>query len=353
VSGRIRTIKPEWLEDERLAAASDEARVLSVALILMADDHGRGRAATATIAAGAWRYQMERDDGVHAPEILARASRAIRELVAIEFADLYEVNGQRYFAIRNWSKHQKVDRPSKPRVPVPETTGTILVSEFQRDPRETLARPSEQPRETLATDLRPPTTDQYPDPEACEAVVYDRLLGVSAANESHRPAGPPPEGEQVGLSTASKVIAAFDDAWRAATGGPGQGLNPQKERQRATEVWRWAIAEAPGDPLGLVRRAAVAACRVDGFRALGSPWAAFAGMPGRHLVGPAGQPADPLLEAQRAAQAEYDRAISDGRNEDAAAAKAKVEAIAAKRRAVRHGGQSDRGGGLRKVGAHG
>jgi hypothetical protein len=54
MSGRIRTIKPEWLEDELLAAASDEARVLSVALILMADDYGRGRASLATIAAGAF-----------------------------------------------------------------------------------------------------------------------------------------------------------------------------------------------------------------------------------------------------------------------------------------------------------
>lgn len=161
MSGRIRTVKPEWLEDEKLAAASDEARVLSIALILLADDYGRGRASIATIAAGAWRYQMERDDGRHAPEILARASRALRELVAMHFVDLYDVNGQRYFAIVHWARHQKVDKPSKPRVPPPPSLESLTISEI----RETLAKPSRVSRESLAkpsrltSDLRPPTSD--------------------------------------------------------------------------------------------------------------------------------------------------------------------------------------------------
>lgn len=158
MSGRIRSIKPEWLEDELLAAASDEARVLSVALILMADDYGRGRASAAAIATGAWRYQLERDDGEHTRETLARASRALRELVAIRFVTVYEVAGQRYFEIRNWQKHQKVDRPSKPRIPEPPAQETAEISDeprHSRDTRETLASPSTYPRETLATDQGP------------------------------------------------------------------------------------------------------------------------------------------------------------------------------------------------------
>ena len=43
MAGRIRSIKPEWLEDERMVMASSDARVLSIALILMADDYGNGR----------------------------------------------------------------------------------------------------------------------------------------------------------------------------------------------------------------------------------------------------------------------------------------------------------------------
>jgi hypothetical protein len=165
MSGRIRTVKPEWLEDEFLAAASDEARVLSIALILMADDHGRGRASIATIAAGAWRYQMEHDGGAHAPEILARASRALRELVEMGFVTLYEVARQRYFEIRNWAKHQKVDRPSKPRVPPPDESSPRVIPPTLANPREGLASTDRESRQTLATDLRPHTTDHRPPTE--------------------------------------------------------------------------------------------------------------------------------------------------------------------------------------------
>lgn len=164
MSGRIRTIKPEWLEDELLAAASDEARVLSVALLLMADDYGRGRASPAAIAAGAWRYQLEKDDGEHTREILARASRALRELAELRFVTLYEVSGQRYYAIRTWSKHQKVDRPSKPRIPEPpeqSEPGTAAISATctpSTNTREGSSSPSRDTRQTLAPDLRSPTS---------------------------------------------------------------------------------------------------------------------------------------------------------------------------------------------------
>jgi hypothetical protein len=116
---RIRSIKPDWLEDELMAAATDEARILSVALILMADDHGRGRASLATIAAETWRHQFTSDDAEKVRETLAKASRALRELVEMRFVVVYEVERQKYFAIRNWSKHQRVDKPGKPRIPAP------------------------------------------------------------------------------------------------------------------------------------------------------------------------------------------------------------------------------------------
>lgn len=175
MTGRIRSVKPEWLDDELMGAASDEARVLSVALILMADDYGNGRASIATIAAEAWRYQMERDDGSHAPEILARASRAFRELLAMRFVETYEVAKQRYFSIRNWAKHQRVDRPGKPRVPGPLEADSLK----NPDTRETLANVSRDPREVLATDLRSgsPISDQ------------DLPLTRERAREAPEPAG--------------------------------------------------------------------------------------------------------------------------------------------------------------------
>ncbi len=110
MSGRIRSIKPEWLEDERMALASPEARVRSIALMLLADDYGNGRASRVMLAGQVFPGKV--------PETLAKA---LDEL-ARWFVQLYEVDGQSYFNIRNWEKHQKVDKPGKPRVPPPSAT---------------------------------------------------------------------------------------------------------------------------------------------------------------------------------------------------------------------------------------
>jgi len=112
---RIRTIKPEWLEDERILLASAEARVLSISLILLSDDYGNGRAFTL----GSRVFPTS-------PHL---AEPALRELVERRFVELYEVDGQRYFHIRNWEKHQKVDKPGKPHVPAPDAARPKRVSE--------------------------------------------------------------------------------------------------------------------------------------------------------------------------------------------------------------------------------
>lgn len=144
---RIRTIKPEWLEDERMAEASSDARVLSIALILLADDAGRGRLNRATAARCF-------------PADPATFDQAFAELSGW-FVERYDVRGQGYYAIVNWSKHQRIDKPSKPRTPEPpgdhpesndsegmeaqtvtqEITPNGYTRESSRDPRETLASP--------------------------------------------------------------------------------------------------------------------------------------------------------------------------------------------------------------------
>jgi uncharacterized phage protein (TIGR02220 family) len=104
---RIRTIKPEWLEDEKLVVASSDARVLSVALILLADDYGRGRGHPARLGSRVF------------PADPGRGQDALDELVSLGFTRLYVVRDQTYFEIVNWERHQRVDRPGKPHVPPP------------------------------------------------------------------------------------------------------------------------------------------------------------------------------------------------------------------------------------------
>lgn len=151
MSGRIRSIKPEWLEDERLAMASSDARVLSVALMLLADDYGNGRANHSMLAGQVFPALAK------GRETLAKA---LEELARLSFVITYERDKQSYYSIRNWAKHQKVDKPGKARVPAP----TPEEIEHSRVSRES----SRESRESLATDRdrdRDRDPDQDPDRE--------------------------------------------------------------------------------------------------------------------------------------------------------------------------------------------
>lgn len=106
MSGRIRSLKPEWLDDQALYESSDAARVLSAALILLADDHGNGRAGEMWLSARVFPGRP-----------IKHLREAMKRLVAIRYCSLYESDGQAYFSIRNWAKHQKVDKPGKRKVP--------------------------------------------------------------------------------------------------------------------------------------------------------------------------------------------------------------------------------------------
>lgn len=124
MSGRIRSIKPEWLEDEKIALASLEARVLSVALLLIADDHGNGRAHPRILTAKVFPLGD-----------VSVTERALRELVDLRFIRLYVADDQQYFSIRRWKEHQRVDKPGKPRVPLPPESASTS-QEIPANPRE-------------------------------------------------------------------------------------------------------------------------------------------------------------------------------------------------------------------------
>lgn len=130
--------------------ASNAARVLSIALILEADDHGRGRANETLMVSRIF-------PGVspESRESYRESREAFRELVLMGYIKAYTVRGQSYFEIANWTKHQKVDKPGKPRVPEPcESDG----GSFENIP-ETLANVPE----TLATDHDHIPTTNDPD----------------------------------------------------------------------------------------------------------------------------------------------------------------------------------------------
>lgn len=107
---RIRSIKPEYWTSETIAALSLPTRLTFIGLWNHCDDFGVWKLNDRLIASSL--YPM--DDPA---EALERTRRALDELSRRGRITFYEVEGKRYFQVTTWSEHQKIDRPSKSRLP--------------------------------------------------------------------------------------------------------------------------------------------------------------------------------------------------------------------------------------------
>ena len=106
---RIRTIKPEFWASESVGRLSRDARLLFVGFWSLADDSGRGRGALPTISGSLFPYDSD------AQKLLPKW---IAELQAEGMVRLYKAeDGNTYFDIPNWLKHQKIEKPSAPKFP--------------------------------------------------------------------------------------------------------------------------------------------------------------------------------------------------------------------------------------------
>jgi hypothetical protein len=109
VARRIRSIKPEIIEDEKTGPLSDTAFRLFASMITIADDHGNVRADVRWLQAQIWWAHRE------TPNVLL----ALVELVRGQLIDVYGVRGGTYAHLRGWAKHQRVDNAGKSMVPMP------------------------------------------------------------------------------------------------------------------------------------------------------------------------------------------------------------------------------------------
>lgn len=242
MSERIRSIKPEWLDDEKMSRASPEARVLSVALICMADDYGRGRFDVAKVAVRVFPPSGDSpDDVVKSLETLRRASC---ELSAEEFGYFrtYRVRGQTYYEITNWEEHQKVQHPSKTGQMPPPPDGEGC----SRDSPETLMRDScESHSRARGRDPGPgpgpgpegvqgegPTLDGIRDDDretVCPLDLADRWTGYDEMTLALK----------VSRGAVDATVAEFVSYW---TIGKGSG---KKRRQWARMLRQRVVEQAP------------------------------------------------------------------------------------------------------------
>jgi hypothetical protein len=109
---RIRTIKPEFWIDERVGECSPTTRLLFIATWNFADDNGNLERSAKQLKAQAMPY-----DSIDCEDL-------ILELVRIGLLEEYSVNGSKYLHISNFEKHQKIEKKSAARFPLPDSSPT-------------------------------------------------------------------------------------------------------------------------------------------------------------------------------------------------------------------------------------
>lgn len=121
--GRIRTIKPELPQSESMGNISREARLLFILTWTLADDEGRLRGNSRMLASLLFPYD---DD---APRLM---DGWLTELVRERCLDVYQIDGTTYVQIANWLIHQKIDKPSKSKIPPFSEASRILANPPRR-----------------------------------------------------------------------------------------------------------------------------------------------------------------------------------------------------------------------------
>lgn len=103
---RKRIIDPEFWSDQEIGFWSFESRLFYIGLWNFSDDEGRFKAHDALLRSQIFPYELK-----------INIKRLKLEIV--DKVQWYEINGQQYGFIRNFSKHQRIDKPTASKLPEP------------------------------------------------------------------------------------------------------------------------------------------------------------------------------------------------------------------------------------------
>jgi hypothetical protein len=121
---RIRSIKPELPQSESMGNVSRDARLTFIQLWTLADDEGRLRGNSRMLASLLFPY----DDGEDG-HVLTTAKDVEAWMVELEREGCivrYQIDGAAYVQVANWLIHQKIDKPSKSKIPAFDDSSRIL-----------------------------------------------------------------------------------------------------------------------------------------------------------------------------------------------------------------------------------
>ncbi len=139
---RIRSIKPEFWVSEQLAECSRSARLAFIGMLTFSDDHGVHPAKSKRLKAEVFPMDDCSSDEV---------ASWVEELIGAGLVAEFEHEGERYWYVTGWSKHQRIDKPTF-KYPVPPSMDS-------KTARHSLAEASGSPRIGIAEDL-PRTPDR-------------------------------------------------------------------------------------------------------------------------------------------------------------------------------------------------
>jgi hypothetical protein len=145
---RIRTVKPEFWGDEKLAPMAPIDRLVFLGLLSFADDAGRLLDNEKAI------------DGFVFPESSDTSRESLMRLAEIGRIVRYvSDSGQRLIQVSNWKRHQRIEHPSKYVLPGPARAPKMR---HARESHESLGKSSLSDLGPTTYDLRPTTTEQQP-----------------------------------------------------------------------------------------------------------------------------------------------------------------------------------------------
>jgi hypothetical protein len=130
---RIRTIKPEFWASEDVAPLSYFDRLLFIGLWSYVDDNGVGRDNIRLIVASL--FPLEEDPA----DIVEAVDKGVAAIADAGLIVRYVVAQRPYFYVLKWSKHQKINRPTRSRYPRPPDNlieGSRQLPEESSEPQE-------------------------------------------------------------------------------------------------------------------------------------------------------------------------------------------------------------------------
>lgn len=117
---RIRTIKPEFCTSDQLVECSTNARLMFATMWCFFDDGGNHPAHPKRL-----KMEIFPADDFTPADIQAMMDELITQGLVVE----YEAEGQLYWHVTGWDKHQKIDRPN-PKYPKFDESSTIIRRTF-------------------------------------------------------------------------------------------------------------------------------------------------------------------------------------------------------------------------------